>query len=151
MTPFQVRMSVRSYELDQQRHVNGAVYVQYADHARYECARAAGVSIDALLAGGIGPVNLETTIRFLSELRDGDEVDVTCTFVWGDGKTHRVEQVIRRLDGTVAAEIRSVGGLLDLTTRRLVPDPAAVWHSHATHPEVLNLPPTPRESTPSGR
>lgn len=141
MSAFEVRMSVRSYELDQQRHVNGAVYVQYADHARFECARAAGVSIDELLASGIGPVNLETTIRFLNELRGGDEVDVSCEFIWGDGKTHRVEQVIRRVDGTVAAQVRSIGGLLNLTTRRLVADPAAVWRAHATRPEVLGLPP----------
>ena len=137
--PFRLRMAVRSYELDPQRHVNGAVFHQYADHSRFECVRAAGVVIDDLIADGMGPVNLETTIRFLRELRGGDEVDVTCAFGWGAGRTHTVEHEVRRTDGVVAAQVRTVSGLLDLRTRRLVTDPAAVWRSRATHPELLGL------------
>jgi hypothetical protein len=41
--------------------------------------------------------------------------------------------------GEVAAELTSVFGLLDLAERRLVPDPRAVWHRHARHPELLGL------------
>lgn len=137
--PFRLRMSVRSYELDPQRHVNGAVFHQYADHSRFECVRAAGVAIDDLIADGMGPVNLETTIRFLHELRGGDEVDVTCTFGWSLGRTHTVEHEVRRTDGVVAAQVRTVSGLLDLRTRKLVADPAAVWRSRASRPELLGL------------
>jgi acyl-CoA thioester hydrolase len=139
MKPFSTRMTVRVYELDPQLHVNGAVYVQYADHARFECLRAAGVSVDDLVGGGAGPVNLETTLRYHSELRGGDEVDVSCAFVWSGGKTYRVEQTFTRADGTLAAEVSHVSGLLDLRTRRLLPDPAARLRSHTTHPELLGL------------
>lgn len=139
MTTFSTRMTVRSYELDPQLHVNGAVYVQYADHARFECLRAAGVSVDALLSSGAGPVNLETVLRYHNELRGGDEVDVSCTFVWGAGKTYRVEQTFTRADGTLAAEVSHVSGLLDLRTRRLLPDPAHRLRSHTTRPELLGL------------
>ncbi|WP_233576078.1 acyl-CoA thioesterase [Saccharopolyspora rhizosphaerae] len=76
-------MTVRVYELDPQRHVNGAVYVQCSDHARFECLQAAGVDVDDMLADGIGPVNLETNLRYHDELRGGDDVDVTCAFRWG--------------------------------------------------------------------
>jgi hypothetical protein len=55
-----------------------AVYLQYAEHVRWEWLRAAGISHDALVEAGIGPVVLETTIRYQAELRVGDEVDVTC-------------------------------------------------------------------------
>jgi acyl-CoA thioester hydrolase len=137
--PFHVRLAVRNYDLDMQRHVNGAIYLQYADHARWECLRAAGVSADALLAGGLGPVNLETSIRYRNELRAEDEVDVSCVFVWGEGKTLRVEQVLQRAEGAVAAEVSSLSGLLDLETRRLVPNPARHWHSRAARPELLGL------------
>ena len=139
--PFRLRMAVRSYELDPLRHVYGAVYHQYADHARTECLLAAGVSVDDLLADGIGPVHLETTIRFLSELRAGDEVDVTCTFDWGPGRTHTVSHEFVRTDGVVAAEVRTVSGLLDLSTRKLLADPASIWRSRATRPELLGLKP----------
>ncbi|HEX2314604.1 MAG TPA: acyl-CoA thioesterase [Thermomonospora sp.] len=137
--PFSVRITVRTYEIDTQGHVNGAVYHQYADHARAECLRAAGISVNDLLAGGVGPVTLENTIRYHRELRAGDEVEVTCDFVWGEGKTSRVVQEFRRPDGTLVAEVIGTGGLLDLAERRLVPDPGARWRALAKHPEVLNL------------
>lgn len=137
--PFTVRMGVRSYELDPQLHVNGAVYVQYADHSRYACVQAAGILVEELIDSGIGPVNLETTIRYYNELRGGDEVDVSCAWVWGEGKTYRVEHVLRRTDGDIAAEVFHVSGLLDLRTRRLVDDPVHEWRSRAKRPELLGL------------
>jgi acyl-CoA thioester hydrolase len=84
-------------------------------------------------------VNLETSIRYRNELRAEDEVDVSCVFVWGEGKTFRVEQVLQRAEGAVAAEVSSLSGLLDLETRRLVPNPARHWHSRAARPELLGL------------
>lgn len=136
---FSVRIAVRGYELDTQGHVNSAVYHQYGDHARWECLRAAGISVDAMRSSGVGPVTLENTIRYLGELRGGDEVEVTCAFVWGEGKTFKISQEFRHADGRVAAEMTSVGGLLDLEARRLVDDPAARWRSLAATPDVLGL------------
>jgi acyl-CoA thioester hydrolase len=136
---FSVRFTVRSYEIDTLGHLNGAYYVSYADHTRYECAIAAGVGPDVLADAGVGPVNLETTIRYRAELRQGDEVDVTCEFVWGGGKTFRARQEFRRVDGTVAAEVESVCGLLDLKERKLFPDPGERWRALATAPHVLGL------------
>ncbi|MEV0823638.1 acyl-CoA thioesterase [Nonomuraea rubra] len=137
--PFTVRLRVRIYEIDPQLHLNGAVYVQYADHSRYECVRAAGVSVEGMLGDGVGPVNLETVIRYHNELRAGDEVDVSCAWVWGTGKTYRVEHTFMRMDGEMAAEVSHVSGLLDLRARHLVSDPAREWFARATQPEVLGL------------
>ncbi|MFD0686534.1 acyl-CoA thioesterase [Actinomadura fibrosa] len=137
--PFTVRVTVRAYELDTQGHLNSAVYHQYGDHARWECLRAAGVSVDELIATGVGPVTLENTIRYHRELRAGDDVDITCTFAWGEGRTFRIKQELRRADGALAAEISSVGGLMDLAERRLVPDPGERWRALAAAPELLGL------------
>jgi acyl-CoA thioester hydrolase len=135
--PFRVPIAVRGYELDTNGHLNQAVYLLYAEHSRRECMRAAGIAEEKLQAAGVGPVILETTIRFRRELRDGDEVDVSCELVWGEGKTFRISHEIRRVDGTVAAELDVLAGVLDRRTRRLVPDPAAVLRSLASAPEVL--------------
>ncbi|WP_424186477.1 acyl-CoA thioesterase [Actinokineospora sp. G85] len=137
--PFVVRLEVRSYDLDPQQHVNGAVYQQYADHSRFACVQAAGLVVEDLIADGLGPVNLETNIRYHAELRGGDEVDVTCAWVWGEGKTYRVEHVLTRADGVLAAEVTHVSGLLDLRERRLVTDPAHQWRVRSTQPELMNL------------
>ncbi|MEV1290200.1 acyl-CoA thioesterase [Micromonospora sp. NPDC049679] len=136
---FRVRITVRGYELDTQGHVNQAVYLQYAEHARWECLRAAGVSQERLLATRVGPVALETTIRYRSELRGGDELDVTCAFVWSEGKTFRVVQELRRVDGTLSAELIGVAGLLDLDERKLLSAPGEHFRSLATAPELLGL------------
>ncbi|MGW1721917.1 acyl-CoA thioesterase [Streptomyces sp. NPDC002306] len=137
--PFSVRVTVRGYETDVQGHLNQSVYLNYAEHARWSLLRAAGISQTGLVGQGVGPVALETTIRYRRELVAGDEVDVTCVFVWGEGKTFRIEQTIRRADGTVAAELTAVGGLMDLKERRLVPSPPERFKELATDPGLLGL------------
>ncbi|MFB4297975.1 acyl-CoA thioesterase [Actinomadura sp. NTSP31] len=137
--PFSVRMEVRVYEIDPQMHLNGGFYVQYADHARFACVQAAGVSVEDLVGGGLGPVNLETVIKYHRELRGGDQVDVTCEWEWSGGRTYRVRHAFRRADGVVAAEVAHVSGLLDLSTRRLVADPRSEWRNRASSPGLLGL------------
>lgn len=136
---FTNRIEVRVSDLDLQGHVTGAAYHQYADHCRFTCVQAAGISVEEMLAGGVGPVNLETMLRFQRELRGGDSVDITCEWVWGTGKTYRVEHVLTRADGEPVATVTNVSGLLDLTSRRLMADPARRWRSLASHPELLGL------------
>jgi acyl-CoA thioester hydrolase len=136
---FQVRITVRGYECDSLGHLNQAVYLQYAEHARWELLRATGLTQAALLATGFAPVVLETTIKYRRELRTGDEVDVSCGFDWGEGRTFGVRQEIRKTDGTLAAELDVVGGLLDLGTRKLVPDPKERWKAVTPDTTLLGL------------
>ncbi|MFD5638792.1 MULTISPECIES: acyl-CoA thioesterase [unclassified Streptomyces] len=137
--PFFVPVTVRGYETDVQGHLNQSVYLQYAEHARWSVLQAAGIGQAELMARGLGPVALETTIRYRRELRAGDEVEVTCVFLWGEGKSFRIEQTIRKTDGTVAAEITAVGGLMDLTERRLVPGARDAFKALARDPGPLGL------------
>ncbi|WP_020667299.1 acyl-CoA thioesterase [Amycolatopsis nigrescens] len=136
---FRTRIAVRSDDLDINGHVRGPAYLTYADHARWECLWAAGVEPARLAEQDIGPVNLETTIRYHRELLAGGEVEVLSTFRWGSGKTSQVVQELRSPDGTLVAEVESVSGLLDLTRRRLVPDPGRYWRALASRPELLGL------------
>ncbi|QJT04951.1 acyl-CoA thioesterase [Streptomyces asoensis] len=137
--PFSVRITVRGYETDVQGHLNQSVYINYAEHARWSLLQAAGITQAGLLSKGVGPVALETTIRYQRELLAGDEVDVTCVFEWGGGKTFRIRQTIRKADGTVSAELTSVGGLLDLEERRMVADPTAYFKELAADPGLFGL------------
>ncbi|MFI9154311.1 acyl-CoA thioesterase [Streptomyces sp. NPDC053367] len=137
--PFSVPVTVRGYETDVQGHLNQAVYLNYAEHARWALLQAAGIRQADLAARGIGPVALETTIRYKRELLAGDEVEVTCEFVWSEGKTFTIRQAIRRTDGTLAAEIDAVGGLLDLESRRLLTDPRERFKELAADPALFGL------------
>ncbi|MFB8748990.1 acyl-CoA thioesterase [Streptomyces parvulus] len=137
--PFSVPVTVRGYETDTQGHLNQAVYLNYAEHARWSLLDAAGIRQADLVARGVGPVALETTIRFRRELLAGDEVEVTCAFEWGAGKAFGIHQVIRKADGTVAAEVEGVGGLMDLRARRLVADPRERFKELASDPGLFGL------------
>jgi len=137
--PFSVPVTVRGYETDSLGHLNQSVYLQYAEHARWELLQAAGVGQAELLAEGIAPVVLETTIRYLRELRAGEDVEVSCVFEWGEGKTFRVAQTITKTDGTVSAEVSSVGGLLDLKERRLTAQPREYFKQLTTDPGLFGL------------
>jgi acyl-CoA thioester hydrolase len=136
---FSTQVTVRISDLDPNGHVRGPAYLDLADQARWEWLRAAGVPLDDLQAAGIGPVNLETTVRFLHELRTPGPLDVTVVPHWGQGRTSRLTQELRRPDGTVVATVESVGGILDLHERRLVSDPRSHWRRLAKRPDVLGL------------
>ncbi|MGW7447004.1 acyl-CoA thioesterase [Kitasatospora sp. NPDC054795] len=136
---FTTRITVRGYETDSQGHLNQAVYLQYAEHARWEYLRAAGIRQADLVAEGVGPVVLETTVKYLRELRAGDSVEVGCSFMWREGKTFQLVQRLVREDGVLAAEITGVGGILDLTERRLVADPREPLRALAADPGLLGL------------
>ncbi|MFC9941629.1 acyl-CoA thioesterase [Streptomyces pratensis] len=138
MTYF-VEVEVRGYELDTQGHLDQAVYLQYAEHARWELLREAGVAHEKLPADGIGPVQPEVTVKYLGELRGGDRVRASCELLYGTGKTFEIRRQVVKDHGTVAAEIAGVGGLIDLTARRLVTDPAGRFASLATKPELLGI------------
>ncbi|MFJ6560242.1 acyl-CoA thioesterase [Streptomyces sp. NPDC091412] len=137
--PCSVRVTVRGDETDVQGHLNQAVYLNYAEHARWSLLQAAGISQAGLVSGGVGPVTLETTIRYPRELSAGDEADVTRAFEWDGGKTFRIRQTVRKADGTVAAEIDAVGGLLDLKARKPVPAPHDRFRQLATDPGLFGL------------
>ncbi|WP_344393863.1 acyl-CoA thioesterase [Streptomyces vastus] len=132
-------MTVRGYETDVQGHLNQSVYLNYAEHARWSLLQAAGISQSRLIAKGVGPVALETTIRFKRELRAGEEVEVTCDFLMDKSKIFRVEQEIRKTDGTVAAEITATGGLMDLKERKLVAEPREYFRALANDPRLFGL------------
>jgi len=136
---FTVAVAVRGYETDTQGHLNQSVYLQYAEHARWMMLEAAGVRQSDLLARRVGPVVLETTVKYRRELRAGDEVGVSCAFLWGEGKTFGVEQYIRLPGGRIAAELTGVAGMLDLDRRRLVADPREPFRELAARPELLGL------------
>ncbi|WEV27391.1 acyl-CoA thioesterase [Streptomyces sp. 71268] len=139
MQPITVPITVRGYETDSQGHLNMSVYIQYAEHARWGLFQAAGLTQAALLKAGVGPVNLETNIKYLRELRAGDEVEVSCAVVWGERKTFGIEQTITKRDGAVAAELRSVVGMLDLAERRMVADPRGCLRDLGADPKILDL------------
>jgi acyl-CoA thioester hydrolase len=135
--PFRVRIKVRHYELDSLGHVNHAVYHQYGEVARLELFEQAGGMEKGLVESGISPVLLESHIVYRRELRAGDVVDVSCRATFGEGKVFWMHNEIVKLDGTLSAEIKCTLGLMDLTKRKLVPEPRRLIEEAGLDLDVL--------------
>ena len=70
------KLTVRGYELDSFGHVNNAVYLQYAEAAKWDYFEKCGV-LAYLREEKLFPVILENNIRSMNELRLMEEVLVT--------------------------------------------------------------------------
>ncbi|MGY4397212.1 acyl-CoA thioester hydrolase [Sphingomonas sp. UYAg733] len=95
--------------------------------------------IDAMLVSGIGPVNLETNIRFLADLRAATTWTSCANCASRRARPTSRIMNFRKPDGVLAAEVKNVMALLDLSARRLMPNPEAHWRARARSPEKLGL------------
>lgn len=69
------KLRVRGYELDAFGHVNNAVYLQYAEEAKWDFFSGTGM-LDVIRGKGLFPVILENNIRYIHELKMHDEVRI---------------------------------------------------------------------------
>ncbi|OLF06740.1 acyl-CoA thioesterase [Actinophytocola xanthii] len=134
---FRIPVTVRGYELDALGHVNHAVYHQYGEVARTAGFTAAGCDWNGLVEQRTAPVLLSTTVHFRRELRGNETVEVSCELKFGTGKTFHIDSMITKADGTLAAELYCVAGLMDLDARKLLEDPRRVLEKSGLRPEVL--------------
>ncbi|MCQ2459766.1 MAG: thioesterase family protein [Ruminococcus sp.] len=77
-------LSVRGYELDSFGHVNNSVYLQYAETALWDCFNKHGF-LDMIRENGLFPVILESSQRYINELRLLDEVQIESEFAMKNG------------------------------------------------------------------
>ncbi|MGS2641009.1 BTAD domain-containing putative transcriptional regulator [Streptosporangium sp. G12] len=122
-------------------HVRSSKYLDYAVHARWAALAQAGLSIKELTAAGLGPVELDVSIRYFHELVLGDEIDVETRYEYPSPKIVRlVQSLVRHSDGVLAAEVTSVTGLMDLRERKLVENAADVWAKFLRDLSAVDLP-----------
>jgi acyl-CoA thioester hydrolase len=103
-----LRFRVRSYELDENGHVNNAVYVQWAEHLTAEHAEAAGFGREWTVArGGAWLVRRHEVTYHLPAVR-GDEILATVrVLALGGVRGVRHTAIRRGADGALLAEVRS--------------------------------------------
>ena len=97
-------MTVRGYELDSFGHVNNAVYLNYAENAVWNFFKSAGL-IDATLGAGLFPVVMESTQRYIRELKLFDEVRVESEFHGSNGLVTYKHNIINDSTGLISCRI----------------------------------------------
>lgn len=113
------RLTVRGYELDSFGHVNNAVYLQYGEHAVWNFMKCSGL-LDRIQDSGLFPVVMESTIRYLHELRMLDAVRIDSEFTCTDRKMLVVHHIVNEATGQTACKIKAK--IMMVTRDRMIHD-----------------------------
>lgn len=97
-------LTVRGCELDSFGHVNNAVYLQYAETAVWHFFRKSG-HLDKLFERGLFPVIMESTQRYIHELRLFDEVRIESEFRTSGGIISYKHKMINEGTGQISCRI----------------------------------------------
>ena len=105
---YTARWRVRSYEIDQNGHVNNAVYLNYAEALTVEHAEASGYGRAWTEAHGGAWVVRRHEIEYRRAARLGDELELTVRVELVRGvRGVRRTTIARAADGLAVAEVRS--------------------------------------------
>ena len=112
----QIDIVVRWADMDAYQHVNNAVYLNYFEEARDD------LMADMFGAEALDFVLAHVDIDFRNELTQGDGVVQALSRVTGFGRSSvRSREIVRKADGTLAAEGGAVIVPRDPATRRSRP------------------------------
>jgi acyl-CoA thioester hydrolase len=115
----------KSTHCDSYGHVNNAHYLTLFEEARWDLITTRGYGIDTIESSGLGPVILEANVKYLREVREGQQLRICTELDHYDGKVGQLSQTMTALDeakkelGT-ASSATFLFGLFDLKKRRLV-------------------------------
>jgi len=70
-----LKLKVRGYELDSFGHVNNAVYLQYAEEAKWSFFEETGL-LENVRKKDLFPVILENNLRYMHELKMHDDIRI---------------------------------------------------------------------------
>ena len=121
-------MLIVEAHLDTFGHVNNATYLQLFEQARWDMITRRGFGLDAIHQGRRGPVILDVFVKFRAELKNREEVVIESRLDSYKKKIGKLQQVIRKSDGSVACEAAFTIGLWDLDERKLLL-PTPLWLS----------------------
>ncbi|MEM8956859.1 MAG: carnitine 3-dehydrogenase [Pseudomonadota bacterium] len=141
-----VRRAVPQSWTDYNGHMNEAHYSELGAQATDRFMEMIGAGPD-YVAAGKSYFTVESHLRFLRELKAGDQIHVTTQVLAGAGKKMHLFHRIRRGD-TIAATVETVLLHVDLATRRSCPPEEEISTALAefvTHHAAL---PKPADGTP---
>jgi acyl-CoA thioester hydrolase len=123
MNTYSKTYRIRFSDIDANRHVNNAVYINAVGEVRYEFFAEHGFPPERFEQLGIGPVYTKITTQFLREVLLGETVTInfTLTGLSPQGMFWRAHHDILKSNGKKAVILDMEGTILDLTTRKPVP------------------------------
>jgi acyl-CoA thioester hydrolase len=113
--------------IDIMGHMNVMWYTHIFDYGTRNLFASFGFGEDYVRRTGMGSFALESHIRYLAELRQGDTAIVYSRVLDRSEKLiHFMSFMMRKRDGTLAAIVETLGGHADLSQRRVTPFPQEI-------------------------
>jgi acyl-CoA thioester hydrolase len=124
--PYARTIHARWGDMDFNGHMRNTAYLDASGDLRMRYFADHGFTTADFERVRIGPVILEDTLKYYRELHLLDEVEVRLALIGlsEDASHFRMRNDFRRPDGQRIARVESVGGWLDLGSRRLARPPA---------------------------
>jgi acyl-CoA thioester hydrolase len=110
-------LTVRGYELDSFGHVNNAVYLQYSETALWNFLKVHGL-LDLIIDAGLFPVIMESTQRYIHELKMLDEVRIDTEISCSCGIISYRHKIVNKNTGHVSCRVK--GKLAFVNKERMI-------------------------------
>jgi acyl-CoA thioester hydrolase len=113
---------IRFSDIDANRHVNYAAYVDAAGDLRYRFFAEHGFPPERFEQLGISPVYTAITTQFLREVHMGETITITFAIAGLSplGSRWRVQHDVLKSNGKKAAVVGAEGMVIDLASRRAI-------------------------------
>lgn len=128
MEPFEKILTAGWRDMDYNSHMANTAYLDRAADVRMMYFAENGFTADDMLRLRIGPVVMKDEIEYFREVRLLQEVRVGLAIAGlaPDGSRFVIRNEFTHLDGQRCAVVTSMGGWLDLNTRKLTAPPEAL-------------------------
>ena len=146
---YKKKFEIRWSDLDANRHLLNATYVNYMSHTRMSFLFDHGVNQKLLREHSIGPVALHEHIYYFQEIQPGQQV--TCTMqlsgISKDGTFFGFHHRFYNNKGDNCALGTVIGGWISLESRRLTPPPLKVLDTLNSLPRISEFKEMTKEDT----
>lgn len=127
--PFSIVTVAGWADMDANAHMASVAYLNKCVDSRMSFFTRSGFPATEFARRKVGPVVRRDEIDYFREVALLEPLTVTLMLggVAPDGSRFRLINEVLRTDGKLAARVRSEGGWLDLTTRRLIAPPPEIF------------------------
>lgn len=129
--PLTYQGKVEEQHIDFLGHMNVMWYTHFFDVATWNWYDGIGFGHDYHTASGNGSFALEGHVRYMAELRAGEEFKIYSRAIQRNAKLFLMVHYMVRADGQLAAILELLGIHIDMSNRRSSPMPpeiAALWN-----------------------
>jgi acyl-CoA thioester hydrolase len=125
-------------DMDFNSHMRNTAYLDKSADVRLWFFSHHGFPIDEFARLKLGPVVMKDELIYFKEINllDNMEISLGVAGLSGDGSRHLFRNEFFRGDGKRAATVNSLGGWLDLVTRRFITPPARLLTALTSLPKT---------------